>query len=114
MSVKDTLEQRRTIYGNYGNALKTRSSIMVILKEHYKSVNGDDMPVEIETGFHDLVLKLVRAAGKPEYKDSFHDLSGYAILMENYHYQKELPLFDGNSKDNSDILNKCMYNGEEV
>ena len=90
MWVQDTLNQRKSIYGNYSDVLTARSQIMGILENHYERVNGHKMPKDIKTGFHDIVLKLVRAAGKPEYKDSFHDLAGYAMLMEKYPIQKSL------------------------
>jgi len=89
MSMRDTLKQRKSIYGKYDDALKLRAHIMNLLKDHYKRVNRKPMPQEYETGFHDLVIKLVRAAGKPEYKDSFHDLAGYATLMEGFNYETE-------------------------
>jgi len=90
MSVQDTLKQRKSIYGDYRDVLAARSKIMEVIKYHYELVNGSEMPKDIEIGFNDLVLKLVRAAGRPEYKDSFHDLAGYAMLMEKLPIQKSL------------------------
>lgn len=89
MAVRDTLKQRKTIYGKYDDALKLRSHIMEVLKAHHKRVNRKPMSPEYETGFHDLVMKLVRAAGRPEYKDSFHDLAGYATLLEGFTNEAE-------------------------
>jgi len=81
-NVDDTLKQRGSIYGNYGDVCGARVEIMSVLKNHHNNVNGTEMPDHIAMGFSDVVLKLVRAAGKPEYSDSWHDLAGYATLME--------------------------------
>ena len=81
-SVQDTLNQRGTVYGNYGNVCKSRVAIMKVLYQHHVNVNGKAMDEKTAMGFSDVVLKLVRAAGKPDYDDSWHDLAGYATLME--------------------------------
>ena len=82
-SVEATLNQRGSIYGSYSQVLKTRASISVNLEKHYEAVHGKPMPRDLSIGLGDVILKLVRAVGKPEYKDSWHDLQGYAKLMED-------------------------------
>lgn len=82
-NVEDTLKQRGSVYGSYDGVLKTRASITVNLKKHYENVHGKKMSKDLEIGLGDIILKLVRAVGKPEYKDSWHDLQGYAKLMED-------------------------------
>ncbi len=77
-SVEATLTERGNIYGSYEKVCKTRSYILNVLNQH--NPNLTDVQ---KVAFGDLVLKLVRAAGAPEYKDSFHDLQGYAKLMED-------------------------------
>lgn len=83
-SVDDTLKERGNVYGNYGDVLKARTEIMGILQRRYIEVNDEFIPEEIFVGIGDIVLKLVRAAGSPHHADSFHDLQGYAKLMEDY------------------------------
>jgi len=80
--VKDTLKQRGSIYGDYGVVCAARVAIMNILKQHHLNVNEAPMDDKTAMGFSDLVLKLVRGSGKPDYADSFHDLAGYATLLE--------------------------------
>lgn len=80
--VEDTLKQRGSVYGSYDKVCTVRTLIMGNIKSHYHNVNGKPMPKEYEVMFSDVILKLVRAAGKPEYSDSWHDLSGYATLIE--------------------------------
>jgi len=82
-NVEDTLKQRGNIYGSYEKVCSTRCSIMELLDKHHLQVNSKRMDEVTKIAFGDLVLKLVRAAGAPEYKDSFHDLGGYAKLMED-------------------------------
>lgn len=92
--VKSTLKQRGGVYGDYADVLKARSTIMAVLSDRYQDLRGHPMPPDMESGFQDLVLKLVRGAGAPHYSDSFHDLAGYATLMEdlslrgNFTYQE--------------------------
>lgn len=80
--VKETLKQRGSVYGSYEQVCKTRADILGILEQHSINVNGKGFTPEQQVAFGDLVLKLVRASGAPEYADSFHDLAGYATLME--------------------------------
>lgn len=82
-NVTDTLKQRGSIYGKYEDVVKSRAKIMDVLEAHYEKVNGVPMDKADSIAFGDLVLKLIRAAGAPDYPDSFHDLAGYATLMEN-------------------------------
>ena len=82
-SVDETLKQRGGVYGSYEKVIATRATILEALKAHHKQATGDDMGTTIEVAFGDLVLKLVRGAGAPYYPDSFHDLAGYAKLMED-------------------------------
>ena len=81
-NLQDTLNERGSVYGNYDEVLRTRASIMNTIKAHHRVKNGHEMSQETEIGFSDIVLKLVRASGSPNYSDSFHDLAGYATLME--------------------------------
>lgn len=82
-NVEDTLKKRGSIYGGYDNVCSARVDIMNVLQTHHENVNGVPMDNKIAMGFSDVVLKLVRAAGKPSYSDSWHDLGGYAKLMED-------------------------------
>lgn len=82
-SVEATLAQRGSIYGSYKKVITTRGKIMEILKEHHQATKGTNMTTEMQVAIGDLVLKLVRGAGAPGYDDSWHDLGGYAKLIED-------------------------------
>jgi hypothetical protein len=82
-TVADTLKQRGLVYGSYKEVCEVRAKILDLLSKHHVAVTGKPMDDRTLLGFSDVVLKLVRAAGKPEYEDSWHDLAGYATLMED-------------------------------
>ena len=82
-SVEDTLKQRGSVYGSYEVVCETRAAILSLLAIHCEVTSGKPMTPTQEVAFGDLVLKLVRAAGAPNYADSFHDLSGYSRLNED-------------------------------
>ena len=84
MTLKDTLTDRGKIYGDYGETSYARGAIMTILRERTKRVTGKDMTAQQEAWFHDVTLKIVRAAGTPTYTDSWHDLAGYATRIEEH------------------------------
>jgi len=81
-SVNKTLNSRGKVYGKYEDVVTARCEIMDILKKRHMEVQGKPMSSSDGVMFGDLVLKLVRAAGDPTYKDSFHDLAGYSTLIE--------------------------------
>lgn len=81
-SVEATLKERQGVYGNYRDVCHTRAMIMDLLQENHSRVQGRGMDPRTEVMFSDVVLKLVRASGNPGYADSWHDLAGYATLIE--------------------------------
>lgn len=80
--LSNTLQARKSVYGDYRDVIETRTKIMASVKNHYYLVNGVPMTQDLEVAFGDLVMKLVRAVAAPTHGDSFHDLSGYAALLE--------------------------------
>lgn len=82
-SVEATLEKRGSIYGSYSKVIAARGNIMEVLKEHHLTITGYEMSSEMQVAMGDLVLKLVRGAGAPSHDDSWHDLGGYAKLIED-------------------------------
>ena len=80
--VTETLEERGKIYGKYGDGVKARAEILGILAIHHYLKNGTEMTPRLMVMMGDLVMKLVRAASDPKHTDNFHDLAGYATLIE--------------------------------
>ena len=80
--LKGTLEERGSRYGNYKDVIKARTKIMQILMDHNAESNIEPLTYEFHLALSDIVLKLVRASASPNYKDSWHDIQGYAHLTE--------------------------------
>jgi len=80
--VQETLEERGEVYGDYKGGLEFRNDVLAVIRERYKQVNNVDMPQEQEMWFMDIVGKMSRLAVSPDHIDSWHDLAGYALLVE--------------------------------
>jgi len=81
--VEKTLEQRGNIYGDYHSGVELRAMIMDGLKKEYrKNHNNAHMPKVYEGYLWDQVNKLIRLAVSPNHIDSWHDIQGYAQLVE--------------------------------
>jgi hypothetical protein len=82
MSVDDTLAQRGSVYGEFRVQLETVGSIVEIMKFAYITNNIEYPSKELMAEWHYLAIKLARVAVNPDHIDSYHDLAGYATLME--------------------------------
>lgn len=82
MSVEDTLAQRGNVYGEFNIQLETVSSIVEIMKAAFMANNDFYPEKELITEWYYLAIKLARIAVNPSHTDSYHDLAGYATLME--------------------------------
>lgn len=79
--IEDTLEERGRIYGDYrGNAI-LRAMIMASLQKRHMDVHGTPMSPEVVVWLGDIVAKLARIAVTPRHVDSWHDVEGYATLV---------------------------------
>ena len=80
LAVSATLDEREQTYGDFA----TLASAVEGVKEVYSSLPGWDKasPAHKEAA-HMIIQKLARALnGDPHYKDSWHDIAGYAKLAE--------------------------------
>jgi len=80
--IDETLESRTTLYGDYSGGVRLRATLMASIKARYKEINGCTMPLIDEEHFRDICQKLSRLAGTPRHIDSWHDIIGYAKLVE--------------------------------
>ncbi len=82
MTVEDTLAQRGSVYGEFGIQLETVGGIVEIMKAAYIANHTNYPSKELLAEWHYLAIKLARIAVNPDHTDSYHDLAGYATLME--------------------------------
>ena len=79
--VTDTLENRGNVYGSFDAQVICVSSIVETMQVCAEK-NNVSLNQELIAEWHYLAIKLARIASNPNYTDSYHDLAGYAILME--------------------------------
>jgi len=99
-SVDDTLKQRGNIYGDFGVQCSTVGAIVKAMDSAYvdnqkidrnNAVMGGNVPMNLIAEWNYLAIKLARIAANPDYTDSYHDLAGYATLMERERLPKPPP-----------------------
>ena len=86
-SVEETLKQRGSVYGEFNNQVHTIAMIVDAMKFAYSQTHNQENPHDtlndtLIVEWHYLAIKLARIAANPMYSDSYHDLAGYATLME--------------------------------
>ena len=81
MSIQDTLEQRGSRYGEFaGHAVITQKIKRVMRSSLRWGEMGDDKQEALEMIAHKIGRIL---NGDPNYKDSWHDIVGYAKLVDD-------------------------------
>jgi hypothetical protein len=84
MSINDTLKERGTVYGDYGDGSNFRADVLQMMLEIYEKHNDLPMPVIYQVMLLDIISKLSRLATTPTHIDTVHDIAGYATLIEQY------------------------------
>ncbi|MEG1232664.1 MAG: DUF6378 domain-containing protein [Acinetobacter sp.] len=75
-SIADTLNERQSTYGDFKDVANTTQYLLQMLSTDAMS------DVQLEA-LHMICSKLARIAhGDPNYKDNWHDIAGYATLVE--------------------------------
>lgn len=82
MNIENTLVQRGSIYGEFAVQLETVGGIVEAMKAAYIASGRGYPSKELLAEWHYLAIKLARIAVNPDHTDSYHDLAGYATLME--------------------------------
>lgn len=78
--IEDTLEERENNYGNFKTHAGISQNMLGIAK---KGSGWEKMSATQKEGFEMIVHKLARLAnGNPNHLDSWHDIAGYATLVE--------------------------------
>jgi len=84
-----TLEARKSVYGDYASGVEFRAHLMSCIKIHHRLVQGREMDETDALCIFDVVNKICRLAVTPSHIDSWHDIAGYATIIENYYKEKE-------------------------
>lgn len=81
MSVEDTLKERGSRYGEFPDHARISQAIQKAFREG----NYDTLPDTIKQGLTTIADKIARILnGDPLYEDNYHDIGGYAKLMEDF------------------------------
>lgn len=81
-NVNETLKQRGAVYGDYKGGSEFRANVMQLIKNRYAEVNGKLLDALHMVYLYDIVNKLSRLASTPDHIDTWHDIAGYATLVE--------------------------------
>ena len=80
MNVTDTLDDRQKAYGNYAENCELTQKMKDILRSH---PGWKTMRPEMKQSMEMIVYKMARIiTGDHSHKDSWHDIAGFAILIE--------------------------------
>ncbi len=84
-----TLEARKAVYGDYSKLTELRALILLEITDQYFNHHSRHMPIRELLCITDIVNKLCRLAITPTHIDSWHDIAGYATIIEKYYKEKE-------------------------
>ena len=80
MSINETLEQRGSRYGKFKDVAATTYALQEILRN---AKNHEHMTDDQVIALDMICNKMARIVnGDPSYSDNWHDISGYATLVE--------------------------------
>lgn len=83
MSVENTLKERGARYGSFEEHATIAQAIQDAFRVYPEKWNR--LPPVVKQGFTTLADKFARAInGDPMYDDNYHDIGGYAKLMEDW------------------------------
>lgn len=81
-NVNETLKERGKVYGDYKGGSEFRANVMELIIDRYAKVNHGGMLAIHMVYVYDIVNKLSRLAVTPYHIDTWHDIAGYATLVE--------------------------------
>lgn len=83
-NVNQTLEKRGEVYGNFSQGISLEAEILSLIKGRHYAEHETDMDLWYEVAISKIVMKLSRLAVSPKHLDSWHDIAGYAVLVETH------------------------------
>lgn len=95
MALDETLKARGALYGDFYKSCMVDVKIIEAIDEHHREVNNVGLTIEQIVILTKVTHKLARIAGTFDHVDSWHDLAGYAQLIEkhfiNLSREEEIP-----------------------
>jgi len=82
-TIEETLKERGAVYGDYKGGSELRASILEIIENRHLEVTGRPMKPVDSIYIFDIVNKLSRLSVTPNHLDTWHDIAGYAKLVED-------------------------------
>lgn len=80
--VNETLKERGAVYGDYKGGSEFRADVMQLITHRYAEINCKLLDALHMVYIYDIVNKLSRLAATPDHIDTWHDIAGYATLVE--------------------------------
>jgi len=87
--LKKTLDERKSVYGDYSKLSEFRAELMSKFKLQYLEHHEEEMKEIDSLCIFDIVNKLCRLAITPDHIDSWHDIAGYATIIEKFYKEKQ-------------------------
>jgi hypothetical protein len=81
-NVNETLDKRGEVYGKFSHGITLEAEILSLIKGRHYAEHGTDMDIWYEVAISKIVMKISRLAVSPKHIDSWHDIAGYAVLVE--------------------------------
>ena len=81
MEVSATLQERKARYGDFTDYAHTAQYLQNVMREHKNWQKLDFVKRQALSVIADKIARILN--GDPEYKDNWHDIQGYAKLVED-------------------------------
>jgi hypothetical protein len=82
MSVENTLAERGSRYGTFKNHARIAQSIQDIMREEANWAYLEDDERQALVTISDKIARILNAPAGTLYSDSWHDIAGYALLVD--------------------------------
>lgn len=95
-NIQQTLSGRDATYGSFEDVARLSQSLQSVMRN---SRNWSGMRDEMRESLQSISIKISRILnGDPEHADSWHDIAGYATLVENVLVRADDPDWDAGEK----------------
>lgn len=89
MSIEETLKERGNRYGDFTDHARICQALQDVMRTEPKSISTDVTGWEMLSPIHKQALTVIAdkiariLSGDPDYADNWHDIQGYAKLVED-------------------------------